>query len=116
MNSNFDRRNFLKLSTAALGGVAMASAFSPLDVLAKNQGKKQTVRLGFVGIGGRGSYHLDTALGIEGVEVPAICDIDPKNLYQAKRWVEESGNPARGFTTGVQQILYAYVRRRIWMR
>src|SRR5690606_25512550 len=91
MNSNFDRRNFLKLSTAALGGVAMTSAFSPLDVLAKNQRKKQTIRLGFVGIGGRGSYHLDTALGIEGVEVPAICDINPKNLYQAKRWVEESG-------------------------
>lgn len=54
---------------------------------------KQTVRLGFVGVGDRGSYHLDAALGIKGVEVPALCDTDPAYLQRAKRWVEESGRP-----------------------
>lgn len=34
----------------------------------------ETVRLAFVGV--RGSYHLDAALGIPGVEVPALCEID----------------------------------------
>jgi hypothetical protein len=51
------------------------------------------VRLGFVGIGGRGSYHLDAALGIEGVEVPALCEIQDDRLQRARGWVEESGRP-----------------------
>ncbi|WP_375586290.1 Gfo/Idh/MocA family protein [Cyclobacterium xiamenense] len=89
MNS-LDRRYFLKLSTLALGGISMGLLSNP----SKAVGLKQNLRLGFVGIGGRGSYHLDTALGITGVEIPAICDIDPKNLYQAKRWIEESGQPS----------------------
>ncbi|MDE0262931.1 MAG: Gfo/Idh/MocA family oxidoreductase [Bryobacterales bacterium] len=52
------------------------------------------VRLGFVGIGGRGSYHLDCALGIEGIEVPALCEIQPDRLERAAGWVEQSGRPA----------------------
>ena len=51
------------------------------------------VRLGFVGLGGRGSYHLDSALGIAGVEVPALCEIDESRLERAKKWVVESGRP-----------------------
>lgn len=94
MNNYFDRRNFLKLSGVAMGGMALSSVISPMDALAKKPAKKQTIRLGFIGIGGRGSYHLDTALGIAGVEVPAICDTDTKNLYQAKRWIEEAGQPS----------------------
>jgi predicted dehydrogenase len=52
------------------------------------------VRLGFVGIGGRGSYHLDCALGFEGVEVPALCEVLDERLQRAKSWVEESGRPS----------------------
>ncbi len=54
----------------------------------------KVVKLGFVGIGGRGSYHLDCALGMEGVAVTAVCDIDDQALYKAKRWVEEAGQPS----------------------
>ena len=54
---------------------------------------ESTVRVGFVGVGDRGSYHLDVALGMPGVEVPALCDIDNNYLYRAKRWVEQSGQP-----------------------
>jgi len=91
-NNNFDRRNFLKFSSAAIGGVALAGLGLPTEALAKAANDKP-VRLGFVGIGGRGSYHLDAALGIEGVEVPAICELKPERLYNAKRWIEESGRP-----------------------
>lgn len=91
-NENFDRRNFLKYSTAAMGSVALSGLVLPNDALAKAANDKP-VRLGFIGIGGRGSYHLDAALGIEGVEVPAICEIKPERLYKAKRWIEESGRP-----------------------
>jgi predicted dehydrogenase len=93
MSTNrFDRRNFLKFSSAAMGGAALAGLALPAEALAKPVNDKP-IRLGFVGIGGRGSYHLDAALGMEGVEVPAICEIKPERLHSAKRWIEESGRP-----------------------
>jgi predicted dehydrogenase len=54
----------------------------------------ETIRLGFVGVGDRGSYHLDAALGLEGIEVPALCDIDDSYLFRAQRWVQDSGRPS----------------------
>lgn len=91
-NKDFDRRDFIKFSTAAVGSVALAGMGLPTEALAKAASEKP-VRLGFIGIGGRGSYHLDAALGMEGVEVPAICELKPERLYNAKRWIEESGRP-----------------------
>ena len=70
----------------------MALAENGLAAQGTSSGKP--VRLGFVGVGNRGSYHLDCALGMEGVEVAALCDIDDKALYRAKRWVEEAGQPS----------------------
>ena len=94
-NDKYNRRRFLTHSTAAMGGLALAGMGLPFGALAQNSvnNTTKTIRLGFVGIGGRGSWHLSVALGIEGVEVPAICDIDPAALYRAKKWVEESGQP-----------------------
>ncbi len=91
MGDNFDRRDFLKISSASLAGMAMAG-YGMAGQAAAQSGK--AVKLGFVGIGGRGSYHLDCALGMEGVDVVAVCDIDDNALFKAKRWVEESGRPS----------------------
>src|SRR5690242_13755291 len=75
-----NRREFLNLkNVAAMSGAAQTAG--------------RTLRLGFVGVGGRGSYHLDTCLGLPGLEVKAICDINPNYLYRAKRYVEEAGRP-----------------------
>jgi len=54
---------------------------------------KETVRLGFIGVGDQGSSHLDIALGIPGVEVVALCDVDAGYLERAKVWVEEANQP-----------------------
>jgi predicted dehydrogenase len=89
MKDALRRRDFLKLSSASLVGMTMAQAVAPRESLAADK----PIRLGFVGVGDRGSWHLDCALGIEGVEVPAICDIKDHYLHRAKRWVEESGRP-----------------------
>ena len=90
MKNQHNRRDFLKYTAAGSAAISMigGSAFSQAAA-----GDKP-LRLGFVGVGDRGSYHLDIALGIEGVEVPAICDINDKYLYRAKSWVEESGRPS----------------------
>ena len=58
MSDKFDRRDFLGLSAAGL-------ALSASDLVAQTPPAKP-LRLGFVGVGNRGSYHLDCALGMEG--------------------------------------------------
>jgi hypothetical protein len=89
---SYTRRKFVKVST--VGGTAILSGIGfPKEVSAQNQSDNRTLRLGFVGIGGRGSYHLNAALGIEGIEVPAICEVIPERLQQAKKWIEEAGLP-----------------------
>lgn len=90
MNKSIKRRDFIRLSAATAGGLAVANlGFAGIDPL-----EEKPLRIGFVGVGDRGSYHLDAALGIEGVVVPAVCDINEANLYRAKRWVEAAGQPA----------------------
>lgn len=93
MSNKYYRRDFLKLSAVAAGGLTIAGMGLPDEVLAQSSGNDKPIRLGFVGIGDRGSYHLDAALGIPGVEVPAICEINDFCLYRAKKWIEESGRP-----------------------
>jgi Glycosyl hydrolase 109, C-terminal domain/Oxidoreductase family, NAD-binding Rossmann fold len=85
MSSEVNRRSFLGVSAA---GLALSAGG-----LAQTPSSSKPIRLGFVGVGNRGSYHLDCALGMEGVEVVALCDIDDHALYRGKRWVEDSGHP-----------------------
>jgi predicted dehydrogenase len=85
MNNNYNRRNFLKISSAAISSMAISGLSLSQDSNIK------PLRIGFVGVGDRGSYHLDCALGIEGVTVPAICDLKDSYLYRAKKWIEEAG-------------------------
>lgn len=40
----------------------------------------ETVRIGFIGVGGRGSGHVKRFAHIEGVEVKAVCDIVPERV------------------------------------
>ena len=93
--SKYTRRKFVKLSTTAtVGGAAVLSGIGfPAEASVKTQTNNRTLRLGFVGIGGRGTYHLNCALGIEGIEVPAICEVIPKRLQQAKQRIVDAGLP-----------------------
>ena len=88
MKEEFNRRQFVGLTGGALAGLKAAAQAAQQPI----QGRP--IRLGFVGVGDRGSHHLDVALGIDSVEIPAICDIAPHYLYRAKRWIEEAGKPA----------------------
>ena len=85
-----NRRDFIKSTAATAGGLAFAS----LSLGQSMPKEEKPVRIGFIGVGARGSYHLDAALGIEGVVVPAICDTKAEHLHRAKRWIEESGQPS----------------------
>jgi predicted dehydrogenase len=62
-----------------------------------------TVRIGIVGVGHRGTAHVQTLLDVPGVEIPAICDINEEHLARAVGIVEQAGRkrPA-GYSKGVE--------------
>lgn len=51
----------------------------------------KTVRIGFIGVGGRGSGLLRDLLAIENVVITAVCDIVPEKVQRARERVEKAG-------------------------
>lgn len=104
------RREFLKIGAAA--GLGMLA--SKLDLAAAGGhaggGDARTqfkvaaidpVRIGFVGVGGMGSAHVQNFLRIDGVVVKAVCDIVPERVERAQKWVEDAGQPRpAGYSKG----------------
>ena len=103
-----NRRHFLKTA-----GIAAASLATPSFAAGSNtvpppptQGKSvmgliapkmETVRVGFIGVGQRGSGHVKHFCHLEGVEIVAICDTDTAVLDRSIAFVAEQGlkTPAR---------------------
>jgi hypothetical protein len=69
-NYSVARREFLRIGAAAAASMVLPAAGrdTPDD--------DRPVRIGCVGVGGRGTGLLGVLLSIEGVEIPAVCDID----------------------------------------
>jgi len=94
--SPISRRDFVK--NIALG-TAGALLVKPDSTVASPQAPVpgQPLRVGFIGVGGRGTHLLTQVLSIDGVEVVAICDTNPTNLRRAQRMVEQKrGNRPSG--------------------
>jgi len=77
----WNRREFL--------GAALAAAQNPLVT-------PKPVRVGFIGVGSRGTSLLRVSLTFPGVEVPAICDINEANLAHSLDLVEKAGHKRPG--------------------
>lgn len=93
--SGTDRRDFIKTSAGASLYMATAGFAGAWTACSSNR----PVRIGFVGVGGRGMAMLKVALSIEGVEIPAVCDIVPEKVERAQRLVGKAGQPKpKGFT------------------
>ena len=74
------RRKFIKKSSL-LSAVPVIAAGLPASSLANVQDANKFLRLGWIGVGGRGTSLLDRALrsvSVSTLKVNAICDIDPK--------------------------------------
>ena len=60
-----------------------------------------TVRVGFVGVGVKGSEHVANLLRIEGVELRAVCDIRDEACAAARREAVALGKrPPTAYTRG----------------
>ncbi|MHB8054781.1 MAG: Gfo/Idh/MocA family protein [Candidatus Aminicenantales bacterium] len=104
------RREFLKATAAAGMGAALAG-LKPLFAdqhQAPGEARSEfkaaplpAVRIGFVGVGGMGSAHVQNLLAIDGVQIKAICDIVPAKVERAQKWVIEAGQPQpTGYSRG----------------
>ncbi len=80
------RRSFIK--TAALTGAAIGVAPS---LMGKELLSTDRVRLGFIGVGLRGRYHLEEMLKRTDTDIIAFADPDPEALALAMRQTEEAG-------------------------
>ncbi len=95
------RRRFIR--TAALTGVA-ASVLPTILTQAGPLADK--VRLGFIGVGGRGRSHVQQALLRDDVVIPAICDVDPDSIRQTNGMIEKAGRPkAEAYSNGPEAFL-----------
>ena len=104
----FGRRELLKLGAAGLG-LGAAAGLSPTPAAADLDHQQQRpdlgpapvkpfaadpidiVRVGFVGVGGMGGAHVRNFLGLEGIEIVALCDIDSARNEEVSSWVTDDG-------------------------
>jgi predicted dehydrogenase len=99
MNELYDRRGLLKVGAAATAAWAVGGELLPGDTAEVKP--MDRVRVGLVGIGGRGTVLLKILLDLEGVEVKAVCDIIEDRVVRAQNLVAAAGQPKpTGYTRG----------------
>ncbi len=97
-----DRREFLKTGAvaglgAALGGLGLAGCattgrqLGPAPAQPFFAAPLDRVRIGFVGVGGMGTHHVNTLVKLDGVEIRAICDINEAHAKRAQDIVQKAG-------------------------
>src|SRR5271168_5551036 len=113
-SKEISRRSFVK--GAAIGGAGLLIATDLLSPKRAAGAPKSTthatmmgvpfearerVRLGIIGVGGRGTNLLENLLAVDAVEVKAICDLVPEKVSHAQKLVTDAGQPEpRGFSKG----------------
>jgi len=84
------RRNFIKNTAIAGAGLTMLPNMS-FGLNSNVFGKDQKIRVGMIGVGLRGTNHLNNVLLRDDVLVTAICDIDPNRISIALDRIEKAG-------------------------
>ena len=99
MKTNMNRRDFLK-GSAWMGAAAMAAGCQ-MNRFGFGQGgqmqdyafqklKGKNVRVGFIGVGQRGTAAVHRVSMIPGVEIVALCDKNPAAVEQNLKWLADS--------------------------
>ena len=82
------RRDFIKKSAIIGTGLAMSPS---LSFGANDPFKDKKLRVGLIGVGLRGTNHLNNVLLRDDVLVTAICDIDPRRIKISLDRIQKSG-------------------------
>ncbi len=76
MKTKVERRTFMKGASGSLG-ICLASQIPPaIGALGTNE----KVNLGFIGAGGRNTFHIRNFQSVGGVNILAVCDVDRNHL------------------------------------
>lgn len=100
-----ERRDFLKLSSAAIAALSADARTAEAAARDEAAGAPQTaaattafaappianVRIGYVGVGGQGSSHVQNLLKIKGCQITAVCDIRPERTDWATKAITQAG-------------------------
>ena len=102
---HLNRRDFLRIGGAALAAGAVnvpaGARAAPQQSAPLAAPPMETVRIGFVGIGGQGGGHVRNLLRIPGCRITAVCDIRPERTAWAAERIAEAGHPPpTGYTRG----------------
>jgi hypothetical protein len=100
MIMDLSRRDFLATGAAAIG----AGALAPRQTAAASRPAQtpvgpfaaapiETVRIGFVGVGGMGTVHVRNLVRIPGCRITAVCDIVEAHAERAAGLITEAGFP-----------------------
>jgi predicted dehydrogenase len=93
---NLNRRDFIKKNAVAGIGLAVAPSLISSSFFGADK-----IKLGFVGVGGRGTGLLRLALERGDVVVPAVCDILEEAVDKASSMVVEAGqDQPKTYTNG----------------
>ena len=89
------RREFLTAAAAGIGAAGLSGPHlgTAPERLLPSVAPIDPVRIGFVGIGGQGSVHVENLLTLEGVEISALCDIVPEKVSTWQQKIRALGRP-----------------------
>jgi hypothetical protein len=105
------RRDLLK----AGAGAAIGASMWPQLLNAESVRPNGKVRLGFLGVGGRGTWLLRLALQRDDTEIKAVCDVKPDRVERARQMVKEAhGNTPRGFADGATRTSSIWSSATTW--
>src|SRR4051794_16224000 len=92
LSSRRDLLRFASLAAAGAGLVQSQPQESPgRSVSGMPFVKKDSVRLGLIGVGGRGNSHIDNFAAIPQVTIAALCDTIKDKVLRAQAKIERSG-------------------------
>ena len=110
MNDQPSRRDFIKKSASAGLGIAVGNLFLTDTSQAEIIGPvpqipipkpMDKVRIGYVGVGGMGTSHVENLLKIKGAEIIAVCDIVESRVNRAQEMTMKAGfKKPEGYSKG----------------
>jgi len=84
MSTKLTRRSFL--TRTALAGAALSL---PARTYSQAPGSNDDIRVGVVGFKGRGQSHISAYLGMKGVRIVALCDVDSAVLENGVKQLQQ---------------------------
>ncbi len=82
------RRNFIEKSSLTVGGISVGLNVFSLTAVSRSIGANDKIRMGFIGLGNRGSQLLELFMQNKDVEIVALCDIYEPYLLRDRSKVD----------------------------